>query len=328
MPALHLSTPWKGSARLGPPGNPRKSSILSSNPAFSIFYFGIFPASPVYSIFCPINEKKKKWRGFFLLAGVLALAASAALAQPGAAASLRIGPDGGYMKDRGASRVLVFVHGFSGDAATDFRCDDSHDWPAMIAADPDDALASTDIYLLGYEPPSHRGKSALADLETALVGRMQADGVFSRHQQVIFVAHAMGGLLVQQILDVNAGSDWTKKVRAVFLFGTPRGSDKLSGLGRFLPSDPRFKELDRNGNNFLLHPADARWTGTSFFCAYESLSDDGFSAVNYNGATRGCTDLLAVHANRDNIVKPCQANDAAYTFLEDKLRTLTPRNSQ
>jgi pimeloyl-ACP methyl ester carboxylesterase len=245
--------------------------------------------------------------------------------QSGQTASLRIGPDGGYMKNRGGTRVLVFVHGFSDDSDAEWRCDDTHNWPAMIAADPNPAFANTDVYILGYQPPPRRGKTAVADLETAVVERMESAGVF-RHREVIFVAHSMGGLLIQQVLEVNADKDWTKKVRGVFLYGTPQGSNKLSGLDRFIASDPRQKQLDSVGNNFLLHPANPRWSGIPHLCAYETLSDDGFSSVDYNGATHGCSDLLAIHANRANIVKPCVASDAAYTFLEDKLLALVPQS--
>ncbi len=163
-----------------------------------------------------------------------------------------IGLDGGYLKDSGGSRVLVFVHGFSDAADTAWRCDDTHAWPAMVAADPDPAFAATDVYVLGYKPPPRRGKATTADLEASIVARMQAAGIFSRHSQVIFVAHAMGGLLIQQILEVNAGQGLDRKVRALFLYATPQEGAKLYGLGRYIDSDPRLKELEAAGDNFLL----------------------------------------------------------------------------
>ena len=113
-------------------------------------------------------------------------------------------------------------------------------------------------------------------------------------------------------------------MRAVFLYGTPQGTAKLAGLGRYIDGDPRLKQMEGNGNNFLLHPEDPVWAGIPHLCGYETLTDDGFSTVDYGRNTRGCTDLLAIHANRVNIVQPCRADDAAYIFLEDKLRALLP----
>jgi len=251
---------------------------------------------------------------------VCMLAVHSAPAQP----TPPIGPDGGYLKDSGGSRVLVFVHGFSSAADTAWRCDPNPAWPAMVAADPNPAFASTDVYVLGYKPPPRRGKTATAGLEASIVVRMQAAGVFSRHSQVIFVAHAMGGLLIQQILEVNAGNAWTAKVRALFLYATPQEGPKLYGLGRYIDFDPRLKELEAAGDNFLLPSfiAPAALSAIPHFCLYQTLSDDGFSTVDRLSATRGCTAFLALHANRTNIVQPCQTGAPAYTFLVDKLRAL------
>jgi len=255
-----------------------------------------------------------------------AIWAQAAGTNPAQSASVRIGPEGGYLKDRGNSRVLVFVHGFSNQPDSDFRCDNLHNWPEMIAADPDSSLAATDIYVLGYPSPPRRGKTAVAGLETAIVDRLQSAGVFSRHQEVLFVAHAMGGLLVQQIIAANPQADWVHKVRAVFLYGTPQGTGKLAILGRYIAADPRLKEMESNGNSFILHPEAPVWTSIPRLCAYETLSDDGFSALDYRRNTGGCIDQLAVHANRSNIAQPCRVDDAAYIFLEDKLRAFFPPN--
>ena len=238
--------------------------------------------------------------------------------------SAHLGPEGGYLKDRGGSHVIVFVQGFSSGPDADFRCDDDHNWPEMIAGDSDSLLSSTDVYVLGYTEPPRRGKTAVAALETSLVDRMAAAGIFSRHQDVVFVAHAMGGLLIQQVLEQNSQSDWIHKVRAVFLFGTPQGTAKFAGLGRYIDADPRLKEMEGNGNNFILHPEAPLWSGIPHLCAYETVSGDSFSAVDYERNTRGCTDRRAIPANRASIVKPCQISDPTYTYLEDKLHALFP----
>ncbi len=258
-------------------------------------------------------------RSIFMLATLL-VCVFAAVRSPAQPTPL-VPPDGGYLKDSGGSRVVVFVHGFSDGADAAWHCDDTHAWPAMVAADPGPAFASTDVYVLGYRPPPRRGKTATAGLEASIVARMEAAGVFSRHSQVIFVAHAMGGLLIQQVLEVNAGQAWTRKVRALFLYGTPQEGAKLYGLGRYIDSDPRLKELEAAGDNFLL-PSFTPPPSVPRFCAYQTLSDDSFSEVDRLPATRGCTAFLALHANRTNIVQPCQTTDPAYTFLFDKLRAL------
>ena len=229
---------------------------------------------------------------------------------------------GGYVKTQGSSRVIVFLHGiYSGKEA--WRCDEGHYWPAMIAADKDAVFADTDIYVAVYDAPKQDNKMDLLDIQTQVVNRLDADSVFSSHREVIFVAHSMGGILIQEILLTYSDEKYIDKVHHLFLYGTPLEGSKWASIGKLFKSDPHLKEL-QSGDNFVLSDLDQRWLhkGSEIkrYCSYEVEKEGIAKVVSRQSATRGCSDTNAIKGNHRDIVKPCSNTDDAYTYLKRKLR--------
>lgn len=236
-----------------------------------------------------------------------------------------IGPNGGYVKNIGGSKVIVFVHGLFSDPEA-WRCDPAHYWPTMIGNDPDQTFSNTDIYVVGYPTPRSHGTMTMADLESNILSRMQADGVFSRHREVIFVAHSMGGLLTQQMLLTYRDKELFKKVRAIFLYGTPQEGSKLANWAKYFNPDPKLKELQAGDKNFTLQEMDQDWTHAGFteikrYCAYETKPEEGFKVVDRYSATRGCNDSVAMNENHRELVKPCDTEADSYIFLKSELKS-------
>jgi pimeloyl-ACP methyl ester carboxylesterase len=137
---------------------------------------------------------------------------------------------------------IVLIHGFGGRADQTWG-----DLPEILVAEP--ALREWDVVSLGYE----------TDLVASLLGfwkrgfwsrqpslQSLADGLRTRfgdveplasYRDVVFVAHSMGGLVLQRaLLD---GEPLRKKTRRVFLFGTPSGGLTLAGRGRWVNQQVR-----------------------------------------------------------------------------------------
>ena len=247
-----------------------------------------------------------------LVKGLCFLAASIGFSlygqsQTSTSAILQTSPpsSGGYVKDRGASRVIVFVHGLwsSPDA---WRCDGDHYWPTMIANDSNPVFADTDIYVVGYPTPTKHGKMTVGDLDSVIMNRLDADGVFSRHNEVIFVAHSLGGILTQQLLLTYRDKELFKKVSLIFLYGTPQEGSKLANLGKIFNADPLLKELQAGEGNFILHDLDAKWLHAGFdsirrFCVYETNPEGPAKVVDMYSATRGCLDTLAAAGDHQKL---------------------------
>jgi pimeloyl-ACP methyl ester carboxylesterase len=129
----------------------------------------------------------------------------------------------------GADAAVVFIHGF-GSAGNPFGR-----LPAMLASEP--ALSGWDLHELAYNTgllPDFRGLWA-ADpdiplLATYLRSRVRLEPL-DAYESIAFVAHSMGGLVVQRgLLD---DPELVGRTSHVFMFGTPSGGLKSGKLGRF-----------------------------------------------------------------------------------------------
>ncbi len=132
-------------------------------------------------------------------------------------------------RDDGADAAVVFIHGF-GSAGNPFGM-----LPALLAGEP--GLEGWDLHELAYNTgllPDFRGLWA-ADpdiplLATYLRSRALLEPL-DKYASLAFVAHSMGGLVVQRALLDDP--DLVARVSHVFMFGTPSGGLKSGKLGRF-----------------------------------------------------------------------------------------------
>jgi pimeloyl-ACP methyl ester carboxylesterase len=244
-----------------------------------------------------------------------------------------LGPSGGYVKNQGGSRVIIFVHGLWSNPNDAWRCDADHYWPEMIAHDTGAAFLDTDVYVVGYPTRKKHGKMTIADLETGIMNQLDADGVFQQHREVIFVAHSLGGLLTQQLLLTYKDKDLAKKVRFIYFFGTPEEGSKLANIGKYFSTDPLLKELQAGEGNFVLQDMNTKWLHAGFgsvhrYCGYETQSEGLSKVVSIDSATRGCEDTLALDTNHRDLVKPCTTRAPEYLALENKLRELNQVDSK
>ncbi len=148
------------------------------------------------------------------------------------------------IRDDGADRAVVFLHGYSGD-----RNDTWDRFPGLLGTHID----GWDIFALGYattvQPDVVGVWSADPDLPILaglLRTRMTVEPL-SRYRSVALVAHSMGGLIVQRALvDEPALAERSSHV---VLFGTPSGGLKKARWARF------WKRQLRNmahGSDFIL----------------------------------------------------------------------------
>jgi len=235
-----------------------------------------------------------------------------------------IPPEGGYVKFQGNSRVIVFVHGLNSSGADAWRCDGNHFWPEMIAKDNDPVLENSDIYVVGYPTPKRGGKMTMPDLITGIADRLRSENVFTKHKEVVFVAHSMGGLLTEQLILTYRDKVPNEKISAIFFYGTPLEGSKLANWGKFFNSDPLIKELQSGDSNVLLHDIDQRWLHAGLahikrYCTYEKLREDGVIVVDQDSATRDCYDERAINTTHRDLVKPCSITDDSYIWLKDGL---------
>lgn len=98
-------------------------------------------------------------------------------------------------------RVIVFVHGIHGNRNS-FRAANNADRPDLVRSDPH--FAYSDVEVAEYPTPDSNGKSSSAQLAEYLFTSLKKDHVWE-HDEVVFLAHSLGGILVEEMLLKHPG---------------------------------------------------------------------------------------------------------------------------
>jgi pimeloyl-ACP methyl ester carboxylesterase len=226
-------------------------------------------------------------------------------------------------------RIIVFVHGLHGSRDS-WRASNGAYWPDMIRTDP--RFAFSDIEVAEYPTPASNGKMSSTQLAEFLFNRLRQDHVWE-HREVVFIAHSLGGILVEQMLLRHPAE--AAKVRFIVSYGTPHEGSSIARMASIYDKDPLLNDLSDAGNNTFLTELENDWRGHASvngihrFCAYESedtIAENGIGrylkpharVVSYFSATYGCdvtTPPQEIHADHVHMIKPADRTSPAYDFF-------------
>ncbi|TDT74039.1 alpha/beta hydrolase family protein [Litoreibacter halocynthiae] len=219
------------------------------------------------------------------------------------------------------ARLMVFVHGITSDGKAAWLNEESGAyWPQIVKDD--DTFFGTDIIVYDY-PSSYFGNGlSVSDLAAKFAEDMlAADGIdASTYDDVVFVAHSMGGLIVRRaLLDSEVLRSITP---AIFTFATPSGGSSLASVLDFFSSNSAVRDLRRSidqeaggADSFLVtlrnswrntHMARQTWS----YCAFETIGTTKwlvFTAIPVDklSAELLCdSGLTGIAANHSDIVRP------------------------
>jgi pimeloyl-ACP methyl ester carboxylesterase len=222
-----------------------------------------------------------------------------------------------YERQGSPDRVIVFVHGIFGSSTATWTCSRDVSWPKLFKDD--DAFKGSDIYVAGYDTPYLGNTMTIDEVVANLKNRLDNDEVFTTHREVVFVAHSLGGLIVQRLLLTYRKS--AEKVPFIYFYSTPQTGAQIASLGKIFSADPLIKQmLPGNANDYLLN-MENEWREAGFgnirrYCAYEKKSLKGVLVVDRLSATRGCSDgVIPIAEDHLTIVKPCSRNADSYIAL-------------
>ncbi len=226
-------------------------------------------------------------------------------------------------------RVIVFVHGLHGSRDS-WRASNGAYWPDMIRSDR--RFAYSDVEVAEYPTPASNGKMSSVQLADVLWNQLEQKHVWE-HREVVFVAHSLGGILVEEML-LRHPAD-AAKVRFIVSYGTPHEGSSIARMASIYDRDPLLNDLSDADSNAFLSQLENSWRGSESvngihrFCAFESEDtrpDNAFGrylktharVVSYFSATYGCdvtTPPQEIHADHLNMVKPLDRKSAAYDFF-------------
>jgi Putative serine esterase (DUF676) len=232
-----------------------------------------------------------------------------------------------YERNENRDRVVVFVHGIFGDATDTWTCSKGGYWPKTLLSDK--SFDDSDVYVVAYSSPYFGNRMTIDEVVGNLASRLEHDGVF-QHREVVFVAHSLGGLIVQRFLLTHR--NYAPQVRFIYFFSTPETGAEVAKLGHIFSADPLLKEMfSGNDNDYLLN-LEEEWKNAHFenihrYCAYEKKKMSGVLVVDRLSGTRNCESGVAINETHAGIVKPCNTTDDSYIALQNAVHNnpIAPR---
>jgi pimeloyl-ACP methyl ester carboxylesterase len=255
------------------------------------------------------------------IALLLLLLTSASFAQPA--------PPAPYVPPTPRDRVIVFVHGLHSSREA-WRASNGAYWPDLVRTDPHFAFSDVDI--AEYPTPASNGKMSSVQLADILWTHLQKDHVWD-HREVVFIAHSLGGILVEEMLLRHPAN--AAHVKFIVSYGTPHEGSTLARVASLYDKDPLLNDLSDASDNAFLTQLENDWRAHDSvntihrFCAYEDKDtspDNGIArylrtharVVSYFSATYGCdvtTPPQEIQADHISMVKPLDRKSAAYDFF-------------
>jgi pimeloyl-ACP methyl ester carboxylesterase len=227
------------------------------------------------------------------------------------------------------ARVIVFVHGLHGSRES-FRAANGAYWPDMIRTDP--RFAYSDVEVAEYPTPASNGKMSSIQLADILWNKLKQDHVWD-HREVVFLAHSLGGILVEEMLLRHPAQ--AAQVKFIVSYGTPHEGSSIARMASIYDKDPLLSDLSDGSDNAFLTQLESNWRGNNSvndihrFCAYEAedtYPESGFGRylkthariVSYFSATYGCdvtTPPQEIQADHLHMVRPLDRKSSAYDFF-------------
>jgi pimeloyl-ACP methyl ester carboxylesterase len=233
----------------------------------------------------------------------------------------------GYvLPKRPVKRVLVLVHGLTGDGRSTWTSRNKNYWPNLMATDA--TFEDFNVYVYEYRSGLFGPCLAVTDVANNLRLHLTNDRVFEDHQQVVFLAHSMGGIVVRQFLLRNR--DLIPKVPLVLFFATPTAGSRLADRASILTSCSQVDDLRTLDVNSYLKSQVSDWLSSGLpervisRCAFEI---GGAQVVDRSSATLLCTkDPDSLPTNHSDAVKPDSVSDESHIVLRTALRALPSPN--
>jgi pimeloyl-ACP methyl ester carboxylesterase len=228
-------------------------------------------------------------------------------------------PTSRYLRGPSKDRVVVFIHGLSGDVDSTWTSSNGTYWPQLLLQD--STFDDFDIYAVNY--PAHLGgSSTIEDIVSSLYSQLKVDKV-TQHQDITFVCHSLGGIVTERLLLDHP--EVVTQVSFIYLLGTPLTGSAVANYVRVLGSNPVTHALNDGQDNDSLQLLENHWKAYASkivrYCGYEKKPWAGVGfIVDRLSATRGCNQEVAIDGDHQGIAKPKGRQELSYIGLVNAVR--------
>jgi hypothetical protein len=239
---------------------------------------------------------------------------------------------------QGRPRVIIFVHGFTGTSETTWKAKSGGNFPTLVASD--NRIKQSNVFVASYDTHWTNDTSTINSLADKLFGQLNGAHVLADHQELIFVCHSLGGLVVERMLIGHP--EIAAKTSFIQFYGTPHEggfSETTNALVTFIATfgnSSVVSELRAGSGNKVLVELDQNWREKQFtnvrrLCAIEEYpthlprmpSVSGL-VVPYFSGSYGCDNSVpidTVYADHIDMVKTSdrtgKGNEAYLIFLRN-----------
>lgn len=223
-----------------------------------------------------------------------------------------------FRETPGANNLLLFIHGFSGEAGATFG-----DIPEMLIND--SRLDGWDMKPFGYSQfvTPEMGKEVWAGVED--IDRISANLCtsvkykFEKYDRIAIVAHSLGGLIAQRaILDFK--EEYQSKISHLIVLGTPSAGISPIKLKKLW--NDKYQEMSSEGD--FIQTLRKDWSKRydkkyPFSLKVVAAIDDEFVSIDSCYAPFDSEHQITIEGNHLSMVKPKDENDDCYTLIRSTL---------
>lgn len=228
------------------------------------------------------------------------------------------------LRNDGRDNLIVFVHGLRDNGNLTWTNGETKVvWPEMLSKD--DRFEGFDISSYHYSSMLFQnGSLSVSHVADQLAFRLDQNLV-DKYENIVFVAHSMGGLVVRNLLIKN--DFLSDKVPLIYFLATPTAGSDIARLAKVI--DLGNSQLDAmtsfEQSNFLQDQASA-WRASKMFsevyslCAFENKLTIGVLVVDQASAQSLCTErTVPSEESHSGIAKPYSENSIVYKAFADRV---------
>ncbi|WP_044418978.1 hypothetical protein [Halarcobacter anaerophilus] len=225
-------------------------------------------------------------------------------------------------------KLIVFIHGITGSINTWNNEKTSFSFPRILHEE----LNNHSVYIFQYDSNKFSKSTEFYEIVKNL--SIELNNIISeKYEEILFIAHSMGGLIAKTLLIDPTLSSISKKVNKLILLATPNNGNFFPKIVSHLSKNPQFNNLKPIDDNIFLQQLTDMWikkygnNGTSMnsiqcYCGYEKLKTFLKVLVPLTTVSSPCCDVLkGFNKNHITIAKPDNAEDEVYQWVKKRINT-------
>lgn len=240
----------------------------------------------------------------------------------------------GQKSDKLPHRLVIFVHGVLGDADSTWKNSETGTfWPKLLK---DDSRAEdADVFVYSYASPAIGLASNVYEIANRMGQELKDREFFEYYDQLYFVSHSMGGLVVKRVLLNLYSAHETallRRVRAALFISTPAEGADVASLATWLSVNPQFVSMSPDKAADYLQSTEGDWQSLMAardsdqpfpraFCAYETQKTHGKVIVPRLYTSKFCDGrIIGFDYDHSQIVKPADSESDVFLWAIARIR--------